>query len=380
MPALQTLLSPQVLTQVVSQKAAASDWLLNLFGLGPGGANERHEGHGRTGAYNIYNNVRTVAKGKAPGTAAARSRPNPMGTVPFTYPRMHDSIGLPAEVMHNLGLITDPAIRDRMGADMIRRQTNTLGQKAGNWRKAMLMGMLRNSLYVNFNGDDCNLQFTGGGGAMRINFQLPASNMSKLNMLGAGDIIDASWHLSTTNIPGHLLAINAAFQQLNGGGLRAVICGWKTWDYIKKNDYVQEEHGTSHSPFLRFERLALEEKIATTMKNVYIAELASAPGVLFYITDEGLDIGEEGSETFTKLVPEDYAIFLGFEPGDEVLTCYTGSEPIAEYDAGPKEVKIGMASWAVERSNPTATELYILDNSLIVPHVFDAWAYGLIKF
>ncbi len=62
----QTLLQPQVLTRVVSQKAAASDWLLNLFGLQPGGSNEVNLGHGRVGAFNIYNNVRTVGKGRAP--------------------------------------------------------------------------------------------------------------------------------------------------------------------------------------------------------------------------------------------------------------------------------------------------------------------------
>jgi hypothetical protein len=380
MAALQSLLSPQVLTKVVSQKAAASDWLLQLFGLGPGGKNERHEGHGRYGAFNIYNHVRTVAKGRAPGTAAARSRPNPLGTVPFTYPRMHDSTSLPAEQLHNLGLITDPATRDVMGADMVRRQTDTLAEKAANWRKAMLIGMLRDSLYFRPDGENHIIQFSSTGNAWQVPFQMPSGNKSQLNMLGAGNIIDATWVTSTTNIPGHLLAINAAFQKLNGGGLRAVICGWQVWDYIKKNDFVQEEHGTAHSPFLRFERLEIESKIAVSMKNVWVAELASAPGVIFYITDEGLDIGIEGSETFTTIVESGKALFLGFEPGDDVVECYTGSEPIAEYDAGPKTVKIGMASWSVERSNPTATDIFVLDNSLVVNHVFDSVAYGTVVF
>jgi hypothetical protein len=44
MAAIQTLLSPQVLTKVISQVAATSDWLINLLGVGPGGANEVYEG------------------------------------------------------------------------------------------------------------------------------------------------------------------------------------------------------------------------------------------------------------------------------------------------------------------------------------------------
>lgn len=379
MAALQTLLSPQVLTKVISQKAAVSDWLINLFGLGPGGKNEIYEGHGRYGAFNIYNNVRTVGKGRAPGTAAARSRPNPMGVTPFTYPRMHDSVGLPAEVLHNLGLITDPAQRDAMGADMIRRQTETLAQKAANWRKAQLIGCLRDSLYLRQEGESQYITFTSTN-AMQIPFQMPAGNKAQLNMLGAGNIINATWATSTTNIPGHLLQINAAFQRLNGGHLAVVICGWQVWDYVKKNDFVQEEHGTAHSPFLRFERVAVEDTITKTGKNVMVAELASAPGVLFYITDEGLDIGPEGSEVYTKIVEDGKAIFLGFQPGDDVIQAYQGSEPIAEYDNGPKTVKIGMASWSCERANPTSTDLFVLDNSLIVNHVPDSVAYGTLVF
>lgn len=376
MAALQTLLSPQVLTKVVSQKAAASSWLLDLFGLGPGQKNEVYLGHGRFGAFNIYDHVRTVAKGRAPGTAAARSAPNPMGQVNFTYPRMHDSVPLAAEVLHNLGRIDDPAMRDEAGADMISRQTNTLGEKGANWRKAMLIGALNDSLYFEFVGDDIYINFTAG---MRINFQQPAGNQSKLNMLGAGDIINASWATTTTNIPLHLLQINEAFQKLNGGKLCAVICGLKVFDNIRKNEHVQEEHGTSNSPYLRFDRLAVEDTLGKTMKNVMVVELRSAPGVVFYVTDEGIEVGS--ASTFTKIVGETEALFLGFDPGaDDVVQCYLGSEPIAEYDNGPETVKVGMASWSVKRSNPTSTELYVLDNSLIVNHNPNSVAKGLLVF
>lgn len=380
MPALQTFLAPQVLTDVISQKAAASDWLGNLFGIQPGGSNELYEGHGRFGAFSIYNNVRTVARGKMPGTAAARSAPNPMGQVPFTYPRMHDSVSLPAEALHNLGMLADPAQRDVMGADMIKRQTTTLAQKAANWRKAMLVGALRDSLYIKPNGESMYITFTSSTGAIQIPFQMPASHKSQLNMTGGGNIIDVTWATSSTNIPKHLLQINAAFQQLTGGHLGAVICGYQVWDLIRKNDNVKAEHGTANSPYLRFERLAVENEIAKTGKNVMIAELASAPGVVFYITDEGLDIGPEGSETFTKIVEDGKAIFIGFEPGQDVIQCYLGSEPIAEYDAGPKTVKVGLASWSVERANPTATELYALDNCLVVNRVPLSIAYGTVVF
>lgn len=376
MPALQTLLSPQVLTKVVSQKAAASSWLLDLFQLGPGQAQESNQGHGRFGAFHVYDHVRTVAKGRAPGTAAARSAPNPMGQVTFTYPRMHDSISLPAEVLHNLGKIDDPAMRDAAGADMIKRQTNTLGEKAANWRLAMLVGLMRDALYFQMDGDDIYLNWSTG---LQLPTQMPAGNKAQLDMLGAGDIINASWLTTTTNIPLHLLAINAAFQQLCGGKLCAALCGMKVFDAIRKNDHVQEEHGISNSPYLRFERLEYEDKIGKTMRNVLVCELRSAPGCIFYVTDEVLEVGP--SATPTKMIPENDIVFCGFEPGrDDAIQAYIGSEPIADYDGAAEVTRFGMYSWSVKRSNPTATELYVLDNVLTVNHIPKSLARATVIF
>ena len=317
-----------------------------------------------------------MAKGRAPGTAAARSAPNPVGQVTFTYPRMHDSVPLLAEVLHNLGRIDDPAMRDQAGADMIRRQTDTLAEMAANWRKAMLVGMLRDSLYFEPDGDDLHLNFSTG---MQIAFNMPAGNKGQLNMLGGGNIIDASWGTSTTNIPKHLLDINAAFQQLHGGKLCAVILGKDAWDAVRKNDHVHEEHGTSVSPYLRFERLAVETEVGKTQLNVMVAELTSAPGVLFYITDEVIEVGS--GATATKLVEDGKAVFVGFDPGmDPVVQCYLGSEPIAEYDGGPETTKVGFSAWSVKRANPTSTELFVLDNCLTVNHIPTAIAYGTVLF
>lgn len=377
MAALQTLLSPQVLTDVISQQAASSDWLATLFGVQPGGKNVRNYGHGREGSFNIFDNTRKVGKGRAPGTAAARSAPNPIGKVTFTYPRLYDSVPLSAEVLHNLGRIDNPSVRDRAGADMISRQTGYLGQLAGNWRKAMLMGTLRDSLYLGFNGDDQFFQFSTDTPAVQLSSQIPSGNKDKLDMLGGGDILATSWATTTTDIPGHIGQINAAFQQLCGGHLAAVICGTKVWNAVIKNEHVRNSHGSSNQPFVVLERDALEPSVARTMKNVYRARLSVYPDVIWYITDEGLDIGAPGSEAYTKIVPDNYAMFCGFEPDDGTLICYEGSEPVAEYDGAPESVKVGLNAWSVKRANPTTTDLFVLDNALTVLQVPKAMAYGL---
>jgi hypothetical protein len=392
MASLEQMLMPQVLTRVISRVASSSDWLTNLFGITPvdittdgkseptKGKNIINEGHGRVGAYHIYNNMRAVAQGRSPGSAAARRRVNPMGRVNFTYPRMHDSVSLPAEVVHNLGQIQDPAQRDVAGAQMIKRQTNSLAQLAMNWRKAMLIGALRDSLYIRIDGDSQFWQFDNTGNAMQVPFQMPSGNKAQLNMLGAGSIIDASWLTTTTDIPGHIGKINAAFQQLCGGHLAACICGTKVWNSIIKNEVVAGIHGSANPPFMVLERDALDPMIARTMRNVYRAKLSVYPDITWYITDEGLEIGGPGNETFTKIVGENQVSFIGHEPDDGTLACYEGSEPIAEYDSGPETVKVGLSAWSCKKSNPTSTELFVLDNAMVVPHVPAAYAYGTVIF
>ncbi len=383
MPSLQQLLQPNVLTKTISRVAGVSDWLQCLFGVQPGGKNVLNYGHGRNGAYHIFNNVRKVARGRTPGSAAGRRAPNPMGRVTFDYPRMHDSVPLLAEVLHNLAKISDPTVRDAAGADMLSRQTDSLGLLAGNWRKAMLAGTLRDSLNVGYIGDDMFFDFAATAGALPVvpvQARIPAGNKTQLNMLGAGNIIDASWLTVTTRIPKHLGAINAAFQQLCGGHLSAVVCGTTVWDAVIANEYVAAIHGSSNPPFIVLERDSVETELGKTMKNVYRARLSVYPDVTWYITDEGLELGAPGAETFQKMIPDNTALFIGHQPDDGTVACYEGSEPIAEYDGGPETVRTGLSSWSVKRANPTSTELYVLDNALTVNHVPNAHAFGTVIF
>lgn len=381
MAALQQILPPNVVTRVVTRQAAVSDWLQNLFGVQPGGVNEVYEGHGREGAYTIFDNTRTVAQGRAPGTAHAVSSAQGVGRVAFTYPRMHDSISLLAETLHNLGRIDNPTVRDGAYDDMIARQERFLGQKAGNWRKALLVGALRDSLYLVRDGENEYVSFSDvSGKSRRVNMQIPSGHFSQLNMLGSGSIINASWATATTDIPGHLGQINAAFQQLCGGHLNACVCGTKVWNEVISNDVVAAIHGSANPPFKVLERESLDPQLASTMRNVYRAVLNVYPDITWYITDEGLDIGAPGAETFTKMIGENQVLFVGSQPDGGVVTMYQGSEPIAEYDGAPETVKVGMSAWMYKQSNPTRTNMVVLDNALPVLHVPKALAYGTVIF
>jgi hypothetical protein len=380
------VLAPQVLTNVISQQAAVAEWILNLFGLNIGGdagdplfdsendvakgANVLNFGHGRRGEFNVINNSRKVASGRAPGAPSAQSGISEMAVVPFIYPRMADSIRLLGETFHNLGNISNPAERDIAGQRMIAMQTKIKAQQAANWRKAGLIGALRGSLFVKKDGEDWNYSFSSSG-AVEVSSQLEAANKAKLNMLGDGDILATSWGSPTTNINAHLDLINEGFQRKCGGALRTVICPSNVWSAVIANDFIRQGAGTSNAPFEMLKH-EVPARLAGRAKNVKIARLNTHPQLTWYVTDEVVEL----NDGVQKIVPNGKAIFLGCEPDDGTVAMYEGSEPVAEYDGGPETVRTGFTTWSVKKSDPAATVVHFLDNAMPVIHVPNAVAYG----
>ena len=375
---LHELLRPITLTKVISQIAASSQSLLRWMQMGPGQSLELSMGHGREGFYHVFNNVRTVGLGRAPGTAAARRARNPIGRVPFVYPRMHEQTSLLAEEIHNLGRIGDPGARDTAGQEYIRRQATPPAQRLANFRTAMVVGMLRDSLYVHESGDNWYFSYTSSGSLFQIAYQMPAANKTQLDMLGAGNIIDVSWDNPSADIPLHLGNINKAFQQLYGGRLEHVHCTFAVWNYITNNDIVAAGHGIANPPFQTFVR-ALGTGPDGTPINEYVGTINKAPGVTFHISDDGIELGAPGSETWTRHWEDTTAVFMG-TPTSDLYNMMLGSEPIAEYDNAPWEVKTGAASWSTRAFNPTSYQLFTLDNALPVAYVPKATAYGTVVF
>lgn len=386
MASYQDLLRPQVLTRVVKQVVGSADNILNFMGFAPGGTNEIHMGHGREGIYHVYDDSRKVAKGRAPGTAAGRSSKQNMKAVPFVYPRMHDSVSLSAEFIHNLGRIDDPATRDIAGRDMISRQTNTLGQRGGNWRVAQTVGMLRDSLYVHQDGDDWYFNYTNSGNLLQINWNMPAGNKSQLNMtdrsgtsVHSGDIIDVSWDNASANIPKHIAKISQARAVQGVGPVTDIHCTSILWQNVIANDYIAAYAGISQAPFQTFTR-ENGTRPDGSPQHEYLGSINSLPGITWHISDEGLELFDGTNYTFTKHWEDTGAVFMGNPKASDTFSMMTGSEPIAEVDGGPKTVRVGVSAWSTERANPTATELYILDNALAVNHDPYSVAYGTVVF
>ncbi len=378
MASIHDILRPRVVARLVSQIAATTNSVLNFMGMQPGGPNEYVVG-GRSGTFEVFNNVRTAGWGRAPGTAAANRARNSVGRVPFTFPRHHEAVYLLAEEIHNFARLgVSDAARDEMGADYLKKQMVPPAQRLGNWRTALVVGMLRDSLYLHTQGDVWYPSYTSSGNLAQINYQMPAGNKSQLDMLGDGDIIDVSWDNAGANIPKHLLDIDAAFQELWGGRLEHVHCTSTIWNHVVTNDYVAAGAGIANTPFETFKRKIGEGPDGRPI-NEKIGTIRAVPYVEFHISDSGLEIGAPGSETYTKHWEDTAAVFMG-DPTNQNFEMLLGSEPIAEYENAPQVVKVGADSWTKTSFNPTGWEMFTLDNALPCNYIPKSVAYGTVVF
>lgn len=371
MASLHEIMSTQITTRIVSREAGANHYLLQLFGMQPGGRAERQVGKRQFG-YDVFNDTRTTAQGRMPGVAAGTATRQVVGRVQGVFPRFNEKLTLLAEELYQFRVLGGPSsVYDQRGVQYTLRQQRYMGQRLGNSRMTMLAGLIRGGiLYAHRTGDQVYYDFTSASNSWSIDWLMPAANKTQLNMTGGGNLITGTWLTPTNDIPSMLNNINAAFQQVVGTTLGTIICPINVWQAVINNDFVMMLAGTSNPPFTVMERL-----IGTSdnglPQTVIIARIAAVPWIDWIITDEGLKLGAMGSETFTKFVPDNYCWMGPSLRGD--ITNYfellLGSEPINEgYGSGETE-RYGVHAWTKETDDPAGRMLYTVDNSIPANYV-----------
>jgi hypothetical protein len=367
--AIPQLLQPAVVNDRVSRLKVINTVLQNMLGFGAGGSNVRQSPYGRRGSYDVFNDTREVAGASAPGMPATTIAPQPVGNVPFQIPRINESVALLAELLHNMRPIGGPVSQtDTAGLQYVADQERILKQRITNLREFQCAAALRGS-YTYTLGTPFQ-PFTHGfsGGSITIDFQIPTGNKTKLDMLGAGDILGTSWDNAASPIITDLLQINAAFIQLTGTGLTDLIVTSVGWGYIAANTQVINQGGSANT---YFEVISRDEESQT-----FTVRLRAVPWLTITVLDNGLNL----SGTFTKLVEDDHGVFLSRVGGPNVAQYWECSEPVSEWVGQPQTPRFGEYYWVAPTANPTGYQLFSLHNGLPVLKVPAAIAYGLIKY
>ena len=359
------LLAPQTIRKAISQLELPGTSLSTLFGWGLGGTNRSRQS-GRNFAYDVFNISRKVASGRVPAAASSRAKPQKPSQVKATFPRAAESIELLDEHLLNQRAIGGPdSSLDQMGEVFLTRQEAYLAQRFANLIEFQTAAMLRGSYSFDEDGDDLRHGFSGG--ETTVNFQIPPGNLAQLNMLGAGNILDADWATAATDIPKHLHRINAAMIQLTGMGLAHVVLTSVGWQHLVNNQKVIDQGGSDTS-WQSLERVGSGE---------FAAILRCVPWITFHVVDYGLEIWNGSTETFTKLVEDNHAAFLP-EPSPRWVQYLEGSEIVTEGPGGPKHERFGFHAWSYPVHDPSGWTLSAVLNGIPALYIREALAYGLI--
>jgi len=359
--ALPSLLQPAVINERINRLNVINDRFQRIWGMKQGGSNVRQYG-GRRFSWDVFNSSRVVPDGRAPGAPASTMNANPVGHVAGTFPRMAQKLPLPLEELNNLRPIGGPvADLDLAGQSYISEQELIIKQQVTNLREFQVAAMCRGSYTYTQTGDALIHAFSGG--SITVDFQVPSTNKTNLN-----GIIATLWSNNAAKIVDQLLAINAALQSGVGRGLKHCILSSVGWGYVVNNTQVINQAGSAARPWDTF---------ADDGDNGFVATIRAMPTVLFHIIDDGINLNVAGTSTFTKLVPDDHAIFLP-ETTPDIASFYEGSEPVVEWVGRSPVQRFGEYYWAKPMDDPAGFELHSIFNGLAALKNPGAIMYGAI--
>ena len=376
MATLQQITGREVVTKVVSRVKRPENRLGQWFGFTLTGAGNSIPN--RYFGYDVFNHTRTIAKGRAPMTPAARVSPQVVGHVSGVFPRSYEVLPLYYERIFNGRPLGGPYSEvDPMGERYVTAQTEHLAQRFNNWVEILTAGMVRDSLYFKHSGDDVipRLTDTGNNDTTRIDFKVPTQNFNQIARgTNGANLITTSWDQIGAGIIIHLLNISAAMEQAHGRPLRDIWVTSTTWGNVLRNTQVQTLAGTSVSPFDTFTRVDARGPDGIQVSEQY-ARLRGLPWLDWHIIDSGLDV----DGVFTKVIGDNNALMLPAVDSDWVEMGY-GSEPVAERDGEVPQPRTGFHAWRNYKANPAQVELYAIFNGLPFLYIPACLMYATVTF
>lgn len=389
MPSILDILTPSLVTKVVSRVRTPGNALSRAFGFQIGGPNVRQVS-GQVYTYDIFDNVRQVARARMPGASASTRAPQAVGNVTVSLARSAEKIPMDYAAVSQIRKIGENAgTIDRMGVGYIERQAMTLRQAQDNFREFMVAGALFRGGQYSFiqSGDDLLPTFDTSGVTLGVDHKIPSSNKLTGGSFAAGlqmgtgsNIITATWATASTDIPLALMQISAAFMDQVGQPLKHVWLDSATWLYVLQNDKVRQLAGTNSEPFASNEMTA-DKNPDGTPTGMLTGRIKGLPWLEWHVYDGSLEVVTVAAPTTwsaTKLIPTSYCTFtIDLDPSWFALV--EGSEPVKENDLAPAKEVYGFHSWVMERADPARFELHALQRAGIELNIPKGIAWARVR-
>ena len=378
---IQQLMQTPVITRVVSRIRTPLSLFQNFFGMAPGQAASSNVS-GRHLGWDIFDKTRLIAEGRAPGTGPATVQRKSVGHVSAVAYRAHEKITmLHEEIFRTRPLGQQFGVVDLNGQSYVNQQISYLTQRFRNSREFMISRMLRGGFGVLQSGESW-IPVEKGAGTFDVDYNLPATHLTQLDMGTGSDIIGTTWLSAGADVVGDVLAINKAFERLHGRALRHIWINSTLFGSLLSNTGLQAVGGTAYRIFdsLSARQMKSEEGIPDTGFDVVFRAL---PLQTFHVYDGVLNVNQltdsDTTANTSLFIPDENAIFMP-EPSNDWVGWINASEYVKEnvMDAGNQV--FGFHSWTTNVIDPAGVELKMLDNGLPVLYVPKCIAYGTVVF
>jgi len=206
---------------------------------------------GDKGNYIKVDGTRKTARLAAYGSPSRLRSLVGISEIPVTLMNTAEHIFFSPTIMMQLQSINDEGMQ-KMGIENVGIEVGQFARYFQNLRDAAVFSALCTG-YIHFDNEG-NLLPSAAGAAVTIDFGLPAGNRDQLDVLGAGDIIDATWSAAGSDIVQQILNLKGASVQLTGYRIKYAFYGKNIVGYLQGN--------TALSKYLENQKADLAKTIA----------------------------------------------------------------------------------------------------------------------
>lgn len=379
----QLFRTPSILSNVVNRIAVRDSFFQSLFGIAVGSpATQRVRGNHC--GWDIFDQTRTLATGRAPHAGPRSTSRKPVSHVNAQTFRLHEKMPLLDNEIYGRRAQGSPiGSLDPQAKKYIADQTNYVAQRFKNAREFMCSRIPRGGWGVRVSGEDWILTEKGtSGNTFDVDLQIPAANSGQLALGTSGaNLIDEPWSDPSSDVPAQLLRVNRAYERLTGRRLKNIIINSTTFAYLQNNLILQTVAGSSNQVFEYITPRNTPDPSGIPDTGFQV-KFRAMPLWTFHVFDGVLNVDGPDSTVEADcdmFVPDNKAILLP-QISSDIIGWIEGSEYVAKAWNAPSEEVFGFDTWILRAMTPPAHEVYFIDNGTPAVYQPNAIMYPTVIF
>jgi hypothetical protein len=361
--------TPHVLG-VFNRLKASGLALSNYYGLGPNSPATEISPK-RSLVYDLFDNTRTMARGRGPYVGPGKTAPKRMGQATAHAMRLYEAIPLLYErIYQGRPLGAQIGEVDATGQAYIGRQQKFMAQRFMNSIEFMVSRMFRGGFSILVDGDDWLLRELGAG-TIDVEYPIPANHKTTCAVGGANGTTaifgnsTSSWDNIAAPVIQQLLNLNRASERETGYVQKHIWINSTTYGHLLNNTQLSDVRGIANRIFDTQSGVQIPTTDAAREQG-YTVVFGAIPQFQFHVYDAvshvSVNVDSATGSELSMYIPDNIAIITPEPAPGEWYGSVSCSEPIRENDQSEIIYPNGLHSWSYPTNDPPGVEMRTLHN------------------